>query len=330
MGDASGIGPEIVLKYFLKNTDQKTVRCVVYGHIKPLQDTAAKLGFSAKIFETSLDELRQGLIVEPGMVPVISCVDGELPSVQFGVALKEYARLQHQALTSAVKDALAGRIDAIVTAPWTKEILALAGIRPTGHTEVLGELCGVNRPVMMLAGDILRVVLTTTHVPHGDVPGLLTPEKIEYVIRTTAQSLRDDFGIEKPRLVVAALNPHAGEHGIMGIEEEMITGVVELARQSGLDVVGPMPADTLFVKAILGEWDSVVCMYHDQALIPLKLAHFRASANITLGLPVVRTSVDHGTAYDIAGQGVADPSSFLYAVKTAVRLVEKRKDCRLY
>jgi 4-hydroxythreonine-4-phosphate dehydrogenase len=191
---------------------------------------------------------------------------------------------------------------------------------------MLASLCRSSDYAMMMAGDRLRVTLVTIHTALLDVPSLLTPEKIYNLIAMTARSLRHDFGIAAPRLAVAALNPHAGEAGMFGREEEtMIRPAILRAERDGWQVSGPYPADTVFHKAVSGAFDAVVCMYHDQGLIPFKLLHFKDGVNVTIGLPIVRTSVDHGTAYDIAGRGLADPASLAAAVVMAGQIIVNRQ-----
>ena len=221
----------------------------------------------------------------------------------------------------------AGRqVSAMVTCPISKELMHRAGYRFEGHTELLAHLTGTQDYVMMLAGDRLRVSLVTVHCALREVPGRLNKDLIVKTISITYRSLERDFGIEKPRVAVASLNPHAGEAGLFGPEDKTIVGpAVEAARDSGLPVEGPFPADTVFYHASTGRYDAVVAMYHDQGLIPLKLLHFSDAVNISLGLPIIRTSVDHGTAYDIAGKGVADPSSLIAAIKTAAKIVGARR-----
>ena len=207
----------------------------------------------------------------------------------------------------AIAHARRGHIQAITTAPWTKEIFRLIDAPPTGHTEVLAEAFEAPEHVMMLAGPRLRVALATVHVPLARVSQELTRARLRQVLETTARDLRRLFGVDVPRIAVCGLNPHAGEHGVMGTEEAEVIGptIEECAEALGAaaELVGPLPSDTLFGAFRQGQpYDAVVCMYHDQGLIPLKLFHFGESANLTLGLPIVRTSVDHGTAHDIAGQ----------------------------
>jgi 4-hydroxythreonine-4-phosphate dehydrogenase len=229
-------------------------------------------------------------------------------------------RAAYDAIVAAVDDALHGRIHAIATAPINKEAFSVAGLRWPGHTELLAHLTGTPRVAMMFHSEELRVVLATIHVPLARVPEVLTRTLVEQTIELTWQAL-PRFGVESPRLAVAGLNPHAGEHGLMGHEDEqVIAPAVAACRERRIDVRGPIPGDTVFVRAVRREFDAVIACYHDQGLIPIKLIAFGKAVNVTLGLPIIRTSVDHGTAFDIARQGVADPSSMIEAVLLAARL----------
>jgi 4-hydroxythreonine-4-phosphate dehydrogenase len=230
-------------------------------------------------------------------------------------------RAAYDAIVRAVEDARQQRIAAIATAPINKEAFAAAGIPWRGHTDLLAHLTGARRIAMMFHADVLRVVLATVHIPLAEVPQALTRERLQDTIELTADEL-PRFGFAAPRLAVAGLNPHAGEHGLMGLEEEAVMRpAIAACRDRGVSVDGPFPADTIFLRAMRGEFDAVIACYHDQGLIPVKLAAFGRAVNVTLGLPIVRTSVDHGTAFDIAGQGVADPSSLVHAVLLAASLV---------
>jgi 4-hydroxythreonine-4-phosphate dehydrogenase len=246
------------------------------------------------------------------------------PEIAVGRVSARAGRAAYDAIVAAVEDARAGKIAGIATAPINKEAFAAAGIPWRGHTELLAHLTGASRVAMMFYADVLRVVLATVHVPLADVPRLLTRELLEAIIDLTAAEL-PTFGIPEPTLAVAGLNPHAGEHGLMGLEEDAtLRPAIAACRDKGIRVDGPFPADTVFVRAMRGEFDAVVACYHDQGLIPVKLAAFGRAVNVTLGLPIVRTSVDHGTAFDIAGHGIADPSSLVHAVLLAARLAAAR------
>jgi 4-hydroxythreonine-4-phosphate dehydrogenase len=238
-------------------------------------------------------------------------------------------RAAYEAIVSAVEDARTGRIDAIATAPINKEAFAAAGLPWPGHTELLAHLTGARRVAMMFYADALRVVLATVHVPLRKVSETMTQARLEDTIELSAAEL-PRFGLPTPKLAVAGLNPHAGEHGLLGAEEDdVMRPAIAACVARGIDVRGPFPADTLFNRAMKGEFDAVIACYHDQGLIPVKLVAFGRAVNVTLGLPIIRTSVDHGTAFDIAGRGIADPSSLIEAVRLAARLAQFRADSAL-
>jgi 4-hydroxythreonine-4-phosphate dehydrogenase len=237
-----------------------------------------------------------------------------------GVLSAAAGRAAYDLILRAVGDAQHGAVDAVATAPVNKEAFRLAGLRWAGHTDLLAHLTGAEHVAMMFHSETLRVVLATVHIPLAEVPRALTRRTLESTIALTAREL-PRFGIAAPRIAVAGLNPHAGEHGLFGHEEQrVIEPAVAACRAQGIDVAGPFPADTLFLRAMRGVFDVVVACYHDQGLIPVKLAAFGEAVNVTLGLPIVRTSVDHGTAFDIAGRGIADPGSMIAAVRLAARL----------
>jgi 4-hydroxythreonine-4-phosphate dehydrogenase len=237
-----------------------------------------------------------------------------------GVLSADAGRAAYDTILRAVDATRGGVVGAMATAPINKEALRLAGLPWNGHTDLLAHLTGARTVAMMFYSDALRVVLATVHLRIADVPKALTMESLAATIRLTACEL-PRFGYPSPRIAVAGLNPHAGEHGLFGSEEDTaIRPAIEACRAGGIDVSGPFPADTLFVRAQRREFDVVVACYHDQGLIPVKLLAFGHAVNVTLGLPIVRTSVDHGTAFDIAGQGVADPESMVAAVLLAARL----------
>jgi len=237
-----------------------------------------------------------------------------------GVLSAEAGQAAFDAIRRAAQDAQSGVVAAISTAPINKEALALAGLPWRGHTDMLADLTGASRVAMMFYAEPLRVVLATIHVPIADVPRLVTRELLKDVIELTASAL-PRFGFPRPRIALAGLNPHAGEGGVIGCEDRaVLEPAVRAARDAGIDIVGPLPADTVFVRAMRGEFDAVVACYHDQGLIPMKLVAFGQAVNVTLGLPIVRTSVDHGTAFDIAGKGIADPESMVQAVLLAAEL----------
>jgi len=237
-----------------------------------------------------------------------------------GVLSAEAGKAAYDAILRATADAQRGDVAAIATAPINKEALRLAGYPWSGHTDLLAHLTGTEHVAMMFFSDELRVVLATVHVPLADVPRLLTQSLVERTIALTAREL-PKFDKVQPRIAVAGLNPHAGEHGLFGTEEQRaIVPAIDRCRARGIDVSGPFPADTVFVRARRGEFDVVIACYHDQGLIPVKLVAFGKAVNVTLGLPIIRTSVDHGTAFDIAGKGMADAESMIAAVLLAARL----------
>jgi 4-hydroxythreonine-4-phosphate dehydrogenase len=248
------------------------------------------------------------------------------PGVRAGTLSAEAGRTAYGAIVAAVEDAMAGDVDAIATAPVNKEAFALAGLPWRGHTELLAHLTGAPSVAMMFHADALRVVLATIHEPLASVPRLLTRELVAGVIRLAAAAL-PRFGFSLPRLAVCGLNPHAGEGGVLGDEERrVIEPAIAACADEGIRVAGPYPADTLFVRASRGEFDAVIACYHDQGLIPVKLLAFGKAVNVTLGLPIIRTSVDHGTAFDIAGRNAADPGSMIEAVTLAAKLARAARD----
>lgn len=250
------------------------------------------------------------------------------PGVQAGMLSAEAGRTAYGAIVAAVEDAMAGEVDAVATAPINKEAFALAGLPWRGHTELLAHLTGAPSVAMMFHADALRVVLATIHEPLASVPRLLTREVVEGVIRLAAREL-PRFGFSLPRLAMCGLNPHAGEGGVLGDEEQrVIEPAIAACAGDGIRVAGPYPADTLFVRASRGEFDAIIACYHDQGLIPVKLLAFGKAVNVTLGLPIIRTSVDHGTAFDIAGRNAADPGSLIEAVRLAARLACAGRDGR--
>ena len=224
-----------------------------------------------------------------------------------------------------MRDAQAGVVGGIATAPVNKLALARAGLPWKGHTDLLAELTGAARVAMMFWSEPLKVVLASVHVPLAEVPRVLTREVLDGIIDLSARELPHIVATGELRLALAGLNPHAGEHGLIGSEEQRVLGpAVEAARARGINIQGPFPGDTIFVRAVRGEFDAVIACYHDQGLIPVKLLAFGTAVNVTLGLPIIRTSVDHGTAFDIAGKGVADPSSMIEATLLAARLATRR------
>jgi 4-hydroxythreonine-4-phosphate dehydrogenase len=246
-----------------------------------------------------------------------------------GVAAPETGAASVAFIKKAVQLAELGCIDGIVTAPINKEAINMAGCHYPGHTELLADLTRSPESGMMIVGGPLKIMFVTTHVAIKDLPTVLTQARIEKAIRLAHRALSELFHIRKPKIGVAALNPHAGEHGLFGNEEaKVILPAARAAQAQGILASDPLPADTLFGKAARGDYDGVVAMYHDQGLIPLKLVAFGTCVNLTVGLPIIRSSVDHGTAYDIAGKGIADHGSLLEAVKLAAKLAKGRRQGR--
>ncbi len=244
--------------------------------------------------------------------------------LRMGEVSAEAGRAAYDTIVRAVDAARRGEVDAIATGPISKLAFARAGLPWKGHTDLLAHLCQVERVAMMFHAPQLKVVLITVHVPLAEVPMRLTRALTEEVIGLTAEAL-PRFGVPSPRIALAGLNPHAGENGVLGSEDiDVLVPAVAAARARGVNVTGPWPADTVFVKAHRGEFDCVVACYHDQGLVPVKLLAFGQSVNVTLGLPIIRTSVDHGTAFDIAGKGVADSSSMIAAVRLAAELAHHK------
>jgi len=237
-----------------------------------------------------------------------------------GVLSAGAGRAAYATIVRAVRDAQAGGVQAVATAPLNKEALALAGLPWRGHTDMLAALTNARDVAMMFHSEKLRVVLATIHIPLSEVPAALTEASLGTIIRLTAAAM-PTFGTPRPRIALAGLNPHAGEHGVIGPEEDrVLVPAVNAARKQGVDITGPWPGDTVFTRAVSGEFDVVIACYHDQGLIPVKLIAFGEAVNVTLGLPIIRTSVDHGTAFDIAGKGVANPESLVHAVTLAAKL----------
>ncbi|MDR4481181.1 MAG: 4-hydroxythreonine-4-phosphate dehydrogenase PdxA [Nitrospira sp.] len=320
MGDPAGIGPEVIAKALADKALTRLCCPVVIGSRHVMERTIAWLKLPLQVVEFQpTDTMR----VKAGQVAVADPLEGPLPKFRMGVATAVTGAASIACIKRAVELAQAGSLDGIVTAPINKEAMNMAGYHYPGHTELLAELTQTKEFGMMIVGGPLKIMFTTTHVAIHALSPLLTTDRIAKAIRLAHLGLTKYFGIARPRIGVAALNPHAGEHGLFGNEEATsIAPAVRLARASGIKASDPLPADTLFGKAARGAYDGVVAMYHDQGLIPLKLVAFGTCVNLTVGLPIIRTSVDHGTAYDIAGKGIAEHGSLLEAVKVAARLAK--------
>lgn len=323
IGEPAGIGPDIILLAWLQRKSASLPLFVVIGDRSLLEERAVTLGLGQKLkFETvSADNFGS---LNSDVLPVLQLPDG----------MKATAGHSHNADAQGVIDAIKigvtltrdKRAAALVTCPINKKALYDAGFSHPGHTEYLAELCGDGntiKPVMMLAGPDLRTIPVTIHIPLSDVPKALTTEMIIETGKIASDDLRWRFGISNPRLAVSGLNPHAGEEGSMGREDiDIIKPAIEALKGLGIDAIGPLPADTMFHANARKNYDVALCMYHDQALIPAKTLAFDEGVNITLGLPIIRTSPDHGTAYDIAGTGKANPQSFMEALKMAAQMAE--------
>ena len=323
MGDPCGIGAEVIVKALSDPAVARRGRFVVFGAGEQLAYTADLLECELPFFRDHHEDIRryhQGLVVldydeinvPPAMERGSSRIGGQA-SLQF--------------VEDAVAAALAGQIDAMVTAPISKTSWSLAGENDfPGHTELLAKRCRCKRVAMMFVAPQLRVVLATIHEGIAQLPNKFNIGSVFNPVDLADRALREWFGVDAPRIAVAGLNPHAGEDGKFGDEEDrVIRPAILMAREAGIDVEGPFPADTLFLKAVRGKYDCVAAMYHDQGLIPIKLLAWRSAVNLTLGLPIIRTSPCHGTAFDIAGKGRADPASMIAAINLAIDLAHRRK-----
>ncbi len=315
IGEPSGIGPELAIKAWREA--RETYPFFVIADPRHLEGLGAPLAV--------IDQPEHATAAIPSGVPVLAHPFPEPATPGHPSAANAQGVID--VIARGVDLVMQGQATALTTAPIHKKALQDgAGFQFPGHTEYLAHLAGVDRVVMMLASDLLRVVPTTIHIPLSDVPAALTAELLEETIRITAAALRQDFGIDTPRIAVAGLNPHAGEGGNMGHEDLSLIAPVVLALQAeGFAVSGPRSADTMFHAAARAQYDAAVAMYHDQALIPVKTLAFDDGVNVTLGLPFVRTSPDHGTALDIAGQGIANPTSLIAALKMAAEMAEARQ-----
>ena len=322
MGDPAGVGPEIMVQALSDPAVYQSCRPLVLGDLHAMTRACQELTpeLTLRTLQNSSQGLYQAGTID--LLPLSQLSPDDLnrshPSVAGGRAMVSY-------IITAIDMALNREVAGMVTGPISKTSLNLAGFKYPGHTEILAERTGAGEVAMMLAGGNFRVVLATIHCPLSEVPERLTVDRLLRLFRLTCRALEQDFGLSQPRLGVAALNPHASEGGLFGDEEkEIIIPAVLEARGQGLPVSGPFPADTLFWRHSQGEFDAICAMYHDQGLIPLKLLHFMDAVNVTLGLPIIRTSVDHGTAYDLAGTGQAHPGSLKAAIFLATEIARRR------
>jgi len=323
VGDPAGIGPEIVVKLHAQGLPAP---CVVYGDPGALRRACAFLNMPLKIVELPCSDVLTDDYQRPGVLFVRPTSPALPDALPFGVVNPLAGQSAVNALLMAIDDAMAGRVRGIVTAPLNKESMHAAGIDFPGHTEILAERSKTPHVAMMLVNGQLRVILATIHIALAEVSPTLTVELERRTIELAASACRG-MGISSPRVAVAGLNPHAGEQGKFGREDlDIIAPAIALARAQGIDATGPWPGDTVFMRARKGEFDICVAQYHDQGLIPIKYLGIDEGVNVTVGLPFVRTSVDHGTAFDIAGQGVADPGSLRTAFDLALSLTRARYD----
>nr|WP_321466865.1 4-hydroxythreonine-4-phosphate dehydrogenase PdxA [uncultured Desulfobulbus sp.] len=322
MGCPAGIGPEILCRLFAEQS-QAVAGSVILGDMGVLKQAASLLGLSLAFVPWN-----PGEHIIAGSVPVFQVGAPLTLPIRWGRPDKNTGMAMGAYIEKAVELIQQNHCSGLVTCPISKKSLQEAGYDFPGHTEMLAALTGSDTVRMMMAGSRLRVVLVTIHVALSRVSELLSGEEIIDCIRTTCLALQRDFGIARPRIAVAALNPHAGEEGLFGDEETRIIGPAMVGAGVEADLSGPFPPDTIFHKAAAGQYDAVIAMYHDQGLIPFKLLHFADGVNVTLGLPIVRTSVDHGTAYDIAGTNQADPASLQAALTMAKSIVAHRRQWR--
>jgi 4-hydroxythreonine-4-phosphate dehydrogenase len=326
MGDPAGIGPEVIAKALTHRGIRALCRPIVIGSRPVMEETVRSLRLRLRMVTVHGHTQSWGSSVE---VPVLDPLEHPLGKFRAGVVAEKTGAASVAFIETGVRLAQAGCVDAIVTGPINKEAINLAGCHYPGHTEFLAALTNSEESGMMILGGPLKIMFTTTHVAMRDLSDTLTTDRVLQAIRLATRGLREYFGVAQPRIGVAALNPHAGESGLFGDEErEIISPASRQARRAGILASDPLPADTLFGKAVRGDYDGVVAMYHDQGLIPLKLVAFGKCVNLTVGLPIIRTSVDHGTAYDIVGKGVADPGSLMEAITLAAMLARKRRKTR--
>jgi 4-phospho-D-threonate 3-dehydrogenase / 4-phospho-D-erythronate 3-dehydrogenase len=322
IGDPAGVGPEVTLKAALEEEVLALCAPVIIGDAQYLSHWARIFGLSR-----GFDCVNAGdPLPQEQNTPIIYNLNNVPSSIEMGREQAECGRAAAEFIETASRLCLSGELDAMVTAPINKKSLYLAGYPFPGHTEFLAELARTDEFAMAFITPMLRVALLTTHVPLVDVPGYVKKSSIENLIRLVNRELTA-YGIERPRIAVAALNPHGGEGTLFGLEEasEMIPAIESCRERDRIDVSGPHSGDTVFLRATRGEFDIVISCYHDQGLIPVKCLSFGEAVNVTLGLPFIRTSVDHGTAFDIAGQGRADHSSMVAAIKLAAELLNRKK-----
>ncbi len=316
MGDPVGVGPEIILLGLKDPAVFRHCRPLVLGDLKWLQN--AQTGTGTRLNLNDVNSPNKG-VYRHGWIDVLNLSTLNPESVLWGKPTPKTAHAMVRYIIKAIDLIHQKKINAMVTGPINKSAMKAAGYSYQGHTEIIAEKTNSPDIVMMFTGDRLNVALVTIHVPFKQVPALLTTSRILKTIMITDHAMKTRFGINAARIAVAGLNPHAGESGLFGEEEEkVILPAVNEAAHRGVKVFGPLPPDTVYYQAISGKFDAVISMYHDQGLIPFKMLHFTDGVNTTVGTPIIRTSVDHGTAYDIAGSGKVDPGSLLAAIRCAV------------
>ncbi len=320
MGDPTGIGPEVIVKSFQDPKVTKECVPIILGDANVLKKTAAALHAKGEVNVISIEDIKS-LRPNNKSMYVVKLSNLDPMRLKIGRPDKIAGKMMVTYIKEAVRLAMNNYLNAIVTAPINKAAINNAGFNYPGHTELLAEMTRTEDYCMMLVGKKLKVSLVTTHLSIREIANTITPGMIFKTVRLTYEALVDYFGIKNPKIAVVALNPHAGEDGLFGVEEkELIMPGVKKAESMGIQVFGPLPADTAFHFAYKGKYDVVVGIYHDQALIPIKMINFDDSVNVTLGLPIIRTSVDHGTAYDIAGKGIANPESMKAAIVLASKM----------
>lgn len=323
IGDINGIGPEVIIKALVATKLNKSFIPIIYGSGKHLSKIKATIGFNEWQFTT----IKYANQASPKHTSLINCLNQEYFELDFGKPTKEAGRLSFSSLERAVNDLQKGEIDALVTAPINKDTIQSENFKFPGHTEYLANAFGNEEVLMFMVSENLKLGVVTGHIPLGKVRSSITKEAIQKKLALMLHSLKNDFDIAKPKIAVLGLNPHAGENGLLGKEEkEIIEPALEDFKKKGELIFGPYATDGFFATGNYKNFDAVLAMYHDQGLTPFKMLAFEDGVNFTAGMPMVRTSPDHGTAYDIVGKNLASPSSLLNAIYTAIDIVKVRKD----
>ncbi len=322
MGDPAGAGPEIAVKALYDPEVRPICRGLVIGDADVMRAAVEIVGIPMEVHAvSSADEMRD----EEKVLNVLDLKDVDVSTLVRGRVAASAGKAAYDAVEKGTLLTLEGKTDAIVTGPLNKDALNQAGYHFPGHTQILAHLCGVSDAVMMLTADNLRIAHVSTHVSLREACDLVSKERILRVLQLGVEATKS-MGVEKPRVVIPGLNPHSGEGGLFGAEEELhIIPAIEQAKTLGIDVRGPLPPDTAFLRAFRGEFDLVIAMYHDQGHIPIKMVGFEKGVNVTLGLPIIRTSVDHGTVFGKAGKGTADPMSLIEAIKLAATMCRTKR-----